>query len=153
MLDVRVLPVANAHCKPERDEKGSRWVESRFRPGSTAKFPGTRSRIHREFIDLKRPNHATRDHHIKWSQSEGERQIPCDITYTWNLKIWYKWTYLWNRNRLTDTENRLVVAKGEGVEGGMEWEVGGSRCKLYIQDGWTTRSCCRAQGTIFHILW
>ena len=30
----------------------------------------------------------------------------------------------------TDGENRLVVALGEGVEGGMEWEVGVSRCKL-----------------------
>ena len=33
-----------------------------------------------------------------------------------------------------DIENRLVVAKGEGVERGMEWEVGVSRCKLlYIE--------------------
>ena len=32
-------------------------------------------------------------------------------------KIWHKQTYLQNRNRLTDIENRLVVAKGsrEGV--------------------------------------
>ena len=29
-----------------------------------------------------------------------------------------------------DVENRLVVAKGEGVGGGMEWEAGVSRCKL-----------------------
>jgi len=29
-----------------------------------------------------------------------------------------------------DIENRLVVAKGEKVEGGTEWEVGVSRCKL-----------------------
>ena len=29
-------------------------------------------------------------------------------------KIWHKGTYLRNRNRLTDTENRLVVAKEEG---------------------------------------
>ena len=27
-----------------------------------------------------------RDHHTKWSKSERERQIPYDITYTWNLK-------------------------------------------------------------------
>ena len=34
-----------------------------------------------------------------------------------------------------DIENRLVAAKGEGVGGGMEWEVGVSRSKLlYI--GW-----------------
>ena len=29
-----------------------------------------------------------------------------------------------------DIENRLVVAKGEGVGGGMEWEFGVSRCQL-----------------------
>ena len=39
-----------------------------------------------------------------------------------------------NRNRLTDTENRLMFATGERVEGRMEWEVGFSRCKLlYIE--------------------
>ena len=33
-----------------------------------------------------------------------------------------------------DIENRLVVAKEEGVRGGMQWEVGVSRCKLlYIE--------------------
>ena len=33
-----------------------------------------------------------------------------------------------------DIENRLVVAKGEGVGGGIEWEVGVSGCKLlYIE--------------------
>ena len=31
---------------------------------------------------------------------------------------------------MTDIEKRLVVAKGEGVAGGMEWEPGVSRCKL-----------------------
>ena len=29
-----------------------------------------------------------------------------------------------------DIENRLVVAKGQEGVGGMEWEVGVSRCKL-----------------------
>ena len=34
-----------------------------------------------------------------------------------------------------DIENRLVVTKGEGDGGGMEWEFGVSRCQLlYI--GW-----------------
>ena len=27
-----------------------------------------------------------RDYHAKWSKSERERWIPCDITYRWNLK-------------------------------------------------------------------
>ena len=35
-------------------------------------------------------------------------------------------------NRVTDIENRLIVAKGEGVGGRMEWEIGVSRGKLYI---------------------
>ena len=45
-------------------------------------------------------------------------------------KIWHKWTYLWNRKRLTYVEGRLVVAKGEWGGGGMDWEFGVSRCKL-----------------------
>ena len=44
-------------------------------------------------------------------------------------KVWHKWT----RNRLTDIENRLVVAKGEKVR--KEWESGVSRCKL-LYTGW-----------------
>ena len=41
-----------------------------------------------------------------------------NITYMWNLKKkWYKWTYLQNRNRPSDIENKLMVNKGEGEEG------------------------------------
>ena len=53
-------------------------------------------------------------------------------------KIQYKSTYLQNKNRLTDIENKLMVAKGWGTGGqggGMGWEFGISRGKLlYI--GW-----------------
>ena len=42
-----------------------------------------------------------------------ERQILYSITYMWNLEKEYKWTYLQNRNRLTDIENILMVDKGE----------------------------------------
>ena len=31
----------------------------------------------------------------------------------WNLKKRYKWTYLQNRNRLTDIENKLMVTEVE----------------------------------------
>ena len=47
----------------------------------------------------------------------------------WNLKydtnepIYKTETDLW-------TQKRLVVVKGEGVRGGMKWEVWVSRCKL-----------------------
>ena len=38
--------------------------------------------------------------------------------------------------RLTDMENRLVVAKGEGEGSGMDWEFGVRRYKL-LHLGWT----------------
>ena len=38
-------------------------------------------------------------------------------TYMWNLKKWYRWTYLQSRNRLTDIENKFMVTKEE--KGGM----------------------------------
>ena len=56
---------------------------------------------------------ATKDDHTKWSKSERERQITYDA-YMQNLK--------YNTNepaykpeRLTDTENGLLVVKGEGL--------------------------------------
>ena len=69
---------------------------------------------------------ATRDSHTK---SERERQIPFDITYV-ESKIWHKWAYLQNRNRLTDVENRLAVAMGEGGGSDRNGEFGVGRCKL-----------------------
>ena len=60
-----------------------------------------------------------RDYHTKWSKSDRERQITYDNTYMWNLKKRYKWTYLQNRNRLTDIGKILMATKGErgGGEG------------------------------------
>ena len=33
--------------------------------------------------------------------------------YVESKKKWYKWTYLQNRNKLTDIENKNTVTKGE----------------------------------------
>ena len=57
-----------------------------------------------------------RDYHTKRSKSDRERQISYDITYMWNLKNGYKWTYLQNRKRLTDFENKHGYQRGK-VEG------------------------------------
>ena len=57
-----------------------------------------------------------RDYHTKWSKSE--RQIPYYITYMWNLK-WHKWTYLQNKNRLTEVKNKLTDTKRKGDRGRM----------------------------------
>ena len=32
--------------------------------------------------------------------------------------------------RIMNLENRLVVAKGEGEEVGVDWELGAKRCKI-----------------------
>ena len=38
----------------------------------------------------------------------------CNIAYMWNLnKERYKWTYLQNRNRPIDIENKFMVTKGK----------------------------------------
>ena len=57
-----------------------------------------------------------REYHIKWDKPDRERQISYEITYMWNLR--YKWTYLQNRNRLTDIKNKFMVTKGETWGGG-----------------------------------
>ena len=31
-----------------------------------------------------------RDYHTEWNKLDREWKIPCDITYMWNLKEWYK---------------------------------------------------------------
>ena len=43
-----------------------------------------------------------------------ERHISYVIAYMWNLKKGYKRTYLQNRNRVTDEENKLMVTRGFG---------------------------------------
>ena len=49
--------------------------------------------------------------------SQNEKEIPCDITYIWNLIQGTK--KLSTENKVMDLENRLVVAKGEGE--GVGW--------------------------------
>ena len=41
----------------------------------------------------------------------------------WNLKRGYKWTYLQNRDRVADVENKLMVTRGYGGEDILEdWD-------------------------------
>ena len=47
-----------------------------------------------------------RDCHTEWSKSETERQISYDIAYMWALRKGYKWTYLQNRSRIKEVENK-----------------------------------------------
>ena len=58
-----------------------------------------------------------KDCHAKWSKPDRERQLSHVITYMWNFKKRYKWTYLQNINTLTDIENKLMVTKGKWGDG------------------------------------
>ena len=64
-------------------------------------------------------------------KSDRERQIPYNITYTWNLKYGTN-EHIYKTETDTDIENILVVAKEEGGGGGsgMDWESVVSRYKV-----------------------
>ena len=54
-----------------------------------------------------------RDCYTEGSESDTERQVLYYIAYVWNRKKkGYKWTYLQNRNRVTDVKIKLG-GKGE----------------------------------------
>ena len=53
----------------------------------------------------------------------------------WNLKKWYRWTYLQGRNKDTDIENKHMNTK-VGKRGRMIWKIG-----VYI---YTLRGSCWA---------
>ena len=74
---------------------------------------------------------------ITLSKSEKERQIPCDITYMWNLNSdTNEPTY----ERFMDVENRLEIAKGKGGGGGTEQQFGISRYKLLYRQWINTQA-------------
>ena len=84
-------------------------------------LPSLPLEIHVMSIHLKCDHHGHWDYHMRWNKSDRKRQISYDITYMWNLKTWYKWTYLQSRNRIIDKENKL---KGiAGAAGGDKWGV------------------------------
>ena len=74
---------------------------------------------------------ATRDYHSKWSKPDRERQIPYDIIYMRKLKYDTN-AFVYEMNKITDTENREVAAKGERAGGGMEREAGLADIRCHI---------------------
>jgi len=57
----------------------------------------------------------------KISQTEKNKYV---ILLIYGIRKRYKGTYLQNRNRPTDTENKLMVTKEERGGGGVNKEVG-----------------------------
>ena len=62
--------------------------------------------------DMDKP----KDYHTEWSKSEIENQTSRINAYMWNLEKWYRWSYLKNRNRGTDVENKHMYNKGRKGE-------------------------------------
>ena len=60
--------------------------------------------------------HGTEDYYAKWNKPGGERQIPYDVTYKWNLMNEINEQ---NRTRGMETYNRLTAIREEG--GGGDW--------------------------------
>ena len=58
-----------------------------------------------------------RGYHAEWSKSDRERQIPDDIIHIWNLKKWYKWTYL--KQKCTHRHRKQTYGYQRGKEGGI----------------------------------
>ena len=65
------------------------------------------------------------------TKSERERQMSYHLYV--ESKTWYKWTYLQNRNRLTDIEKRLVGAKAGQVGEGWTGSLGVADTNYYIE--------------------
>ena len=60
---------------------------------------------------------------IEWSESEREKQILYINAYMWHIEKWYWWTYLQDRNRDTDIENKHMDTKRErGWEKLGDWD-------------------------------
>ena len=91
-----------------------------------------------------------RHYHPKWNKSKKRTNT---ITYMRNLKYDMNEFIYENRNRCTDIEDRLVVAK-EGAGRGKAWEFEISRYKIWYTQ-WINNKVLlySAQGAVFSIMW
>ena len=97
--------------------------------------------------DMKEPRKC----HTEWSKSEREKQIHIN-TYMTNLEKWYRWSYLWSRNRDTDVENKYMDIKGEeGVGRTGDQDLIHIRLTLGIK--WPARTDRAARGALPDVLW
>ena len=128
--DVPLFTVAKAWKQP-KCPWAEEWIRKMWYTYTTEYY----SAMKKEWNNAIRSNmDGPRDYRTTWSKSDGGRQIPYDTAHMWNLKKWYKWTYLQNRNRLTDIKDKLMVTKGDRGGGGINLEFGISRYKLlYIK--------------------
>ena len=101
-----------------------------FFPG---KLHGLRSLARATVHGVAKSRTRLRHTHTQVKISHKKKQIPCDVTYMWNLK--YDATGLTYKIEAdSDTENRAVVAKGEGTGGRMESEFGTGEANYCVRN-------------------
>ena len=62
-----------------------------------------------------------RDYHTEWSQTEKDNYHV--ISYMWNLKKWYEWTYLQNRNSHRRRKQTYGYQGGRDKLGDWDWPI------------------------------
>ena len=93
-----------------------------------------------------------RDSHTKWSKSKRERQIPYDITYSWNLI--YGTNEPFHRKKKMHRLGEETCSCQGGWEGvGWTGNLGLIDANYCLWNELAMRSCCIVQGTISSHLW
>ena len=95
--------------------------------------------VHRYSVVKKKWNNvicsyvdSPKDYHTKWSKSEEGRQIPYDITFMWNQKYDTN-EFIYKTETDSQTENRLLVVKGDGKGWWLSWELEDTNYFIYIK--------------------
>ena len=72
---------------------------------------------------------GSRDGHTEWNKSDRERQIWSDSNYKWNLRKWYKRTYLQKeKESQIEKANRQFLRQKGVCE--ISWEMGAEIYRL-----------------------
>ena len=95
-----------------------------------------------------------RKYHTKWSKSDRERpKILRDHQYVEsNKNDTKKFVHKTETDsKISKTSLWLPKGNAEGRDklGGRDWHI---HTTIYTENGWVTRTCCRAQGTLYSVL-
>ena len=93
---------------------------------------------------------GSRDSHTKWSKSERERRIPCDITYIWSLIYGANEPFHWKVTHGPGEQACGCCGGGEGEGSGNLGLIDANYC---LWNGLAMRYCCVALGTMSSHLW
>ena len=100
-----------------------------------------RSRKKEEAATLCDSMDGTGEHYSKWNKPGGERQIPYNLTYKWNLVNKTNKQAKYNQRHWN---KELTLTRGKG-EGGKKRKVSQGTC---IQDLWTKPKQGRSEGGV-----